>query len=373
MIFKHFLINDNIKEMCDFYENDQKCCKKNTYGLFCKKHKRNHLVENDLIVMNRFTNKVSDYLKKDIVNTLNNLDRRKYSKSLKKDMIYNILLERYNRIKYYNNNLRKILTIQYRYKYKYNRANQLLRGEGFLNKSECNNQEDFFTYETFDEIDDKYFFSYKDEQNIIWFFDIRSFNKLIEMGQPNPYTMVQFNPRTVIRANRLTEYLKNNNITLNFKDEMKELKKDKKAILKQKIVDLSAAIERLGYSFNLEWFKALHSTHLRHLYRLLEDMWNYRLQLSQSQKDKICPPNGIVFNMPPHEIRNFNRDNMRELIVNDVMKFNNAEDDSDKKLGFMYFLICLGKVNPVLYSVHDWILYIEGGNSPHGHHHGYQY
>jgi hypothetical protein len=358
--------------MCDFSENNVKCCKKNTYGQFCNKHKRNHLVENDLIVMDRFTCKSSDYLKNDIINTLNKSEKTKYSKSLKKDIVYNVLLERYNKVKYYNNNLRNIMTIQYRYKYKYNKANQLLRGEGFLKKLECNNQEDFFTYETVNEIEDKYFFSYKDEQNIIWFFDIRSLNKLIEMQQPNPYTMVDFNPRTIIRANKLINNLKNNNISLNFKDEMKELKKDKKSILKQKMVDLSAAIERLGYSFNLEWFKTLHSTQLRHLYRLLEDMWNYRAQLHQSVKDKICPPNGIVFNIPPHEIRTINRDNMREIIVNDVMKFNTAQEDSDKKLGFMYFLICLGKVNPSLYNVHEWIIYIDGGNSPHAHH-GHQY
>ena len=359
--------------MCDFYENEHKCCKKTTYGQFCNKHKRNHLIDNDLIIMDRFTNKASDYLKNDIINTLNSLDNKKYSKSLKKGIVYDILLDRYNKVNYYNDNLRNIMNIQFRYKYKYNKANQLLRGEGFLKKLECNNQEDFFTYETVNEIEDKYFFSYKDEQNIIWFFDIRSLNKLIEMQQPNPYTMVEFNPRTIIRANKLINYLKNNNISLNFKDEMKELKKDKKAVVKQKMVDLSASIERLGYSFNLERFKTLHSAQLRHLYRLLEDMWNYRAQLPQSVKEKICPPNGVIFNMSPQDIRNHTRDMMRELIINDVMKFNTALEDSDKKLGFMYFLICLGKVCPAVYSVHEWILYIDGGNSPHGHNHGHQY
>ena len=32
--------------MCDFCENNVKCCKKNTYGQFCNKHKRNYLIEN---------------------------------------------------------------------------------------------------------------------------------------------------------------------------------------------------------------------------------------------------------------------------------------------------------------------------------------
>ena len=358
--------------MCEFSENNNKCCKKNMYGQYCNKHKRNYLIENDLIIMDRFTNKACDYLKKDILNTINYLDNKKYNKSLKKDVIYNILLDKYNKVKYYNNNLRNIKTIQYRYKYKYNKFNKLLRGVGFIDRTKCNNQEDFFTYETVDEIDDKYFFSYKDDKNIVWFFDIRSLKKLIELDQPNPYTMVLFDTITLIKANKLIEYLNNKKITLNFKDEMKELKKDKKAILKQKMVDLSAVIERLGYSFNLEWFKTLHSAQLRHLYRLLEDIWNYKTQLYQSMKEKICPPNGIIFNKSQHEIRNSNRDAMREIIINDVMKFNNAEEDSDKKLGFMYFLIGLGKVCPAVCNVHEWILYMDGGNSPHGHNHNHQ-
>ena len=80
--------------------------------------------------------------------------------------------------------------------------------------------------------------AYKDEKNILWFFDIRSFNKLVEMNQPNPYTMIfAFNNETIYKSNKLLEYLKSKNISMNFVDEMKELKKDKKNILKQKIID----------------------------------------------------------------------------------------------------------------------------------------
>ena len=53
--------------MCEFIENNTKCCKKNIYGNYCKKHKRNHLIYNEIISIHNFTNKSSDYLKKNIV------------------------------------------------------------------------------------------------------------------------------------------------------------------------------------------------------------------------------------------------------------------------------------------------------------------
>ena len=141
---------------------------------------------------------------------------------------------------------------------------------------------------------------------------------------------------------------------------MKELKKDKKQILKQKMVDVSAAIERLGFSFNLEWFSCLGLIPLKKLYGLLEDIWNYRTQLPIEIKRRICPPNGLIFNKSVIEIRRITqRDDMRNIIVSDILKFNNAIDDSDKKTGFMYFLIGLAKINPNVYNIHPWILSID--------------
>ena len=346
--------------MCEFIENNAKCCKKNMYGNYCNKHKRNHLIQNEIISIHNFTNKYSDYLKGDILNTLNNISPKKYKNSSKKPLLFDILSNKYMKFTHYTNNCSSIIKIQKHYKKRYIKFHGFLRGEGFIDKSKCNNQEDFFTYETVNEIDDKYFFSYKDNKNIVWFFDIRSLKKILEMNQPNPYTMVPMDDIIKGRACKLIKYLNDKNIPLNFEDEMKEIKKDKKSILKQKIVDLSANIERLGFSFNIEWFTVLHTTNLKKLYSLLEDIWNYRAQLSLAMKMKICQPNGIVFNKSQLEIRNItSRDNIRTVILDDVLKFSNAVEDGDKKTGYMYFLIALAKINPVVYDIHPWILNID--------------
>ena len=44
------------------------------YGEYCKKHRNNYLVNNGIIVFERFTYKESDYLKKDIINTIENFN-----------------------------------------------------------------------------------------------------------------------------------------------------------------------------------------------------------------------------------------------------------------------------------------------------------
>ena len=344
--------------MCEFInDGNNKCCGKIKYGNFCNKHRREHLIQNDFILLERFTYKSSDYLKSDILNTLNYIDKKKYNKSLKKDILFNIISEKYKKFNHYNNNRNSIVKIQLYYKKKYKNKYAELRGPGFIDKKLCNNQEDFFTYETINELNDKYFFSYKDDTNIIWFFDIRSFNKLIEMKQPNPYTMIPFSKNIINKSKNLTEHLKSKNITLNFKDELKELKKDKKNVLKQKIIDLSAILERIGMSFNIEWFTNLHTIQLKKLYGLMEDIWNYRAQLSLEMKRRICPPNGIIFNKSHHEIRNTNsKDTMRDFIISDVLKFNSATEEGDKFVGFSYFLAALAFVNPIVYDTHPWIL-----------------
>ena len=44
--------------MCDYSENSINCCKKKSYGEYCNKHKRNHLVKKDLII---FDNTIYQY------------------------------------------------------------------------------------------------------------------------------------------------------------------------------------------------------------------------------------------------------------------------------------------------------------------------
>ena len=348
------------------------CNYKEKYGGYCYKHRRNYLLDSSTplknIIVDRWTGKCSDYLKQDIIN---NLCYPLYSltgcttdeggiplKDKSKQELFLLLTKKITALQKYNEkDIQRIIQLQKNIKDRGVNKLNLLRGEGFLNKKRSNNDTDFFTYDSRDEIDDKYYFSYKDEKGFLWFFDIRSFNKLIEMKQPNPYTMVPVPKRIIERAKKLTKLL-----NLNHSDELidqQQMQLSRKQIVKQKTIDLFCDIDNAGYYCQPIWFLSLNLHLLKKLYKNLEDLWNYRLQITPEVKSRICPPNGLVFTTRISDVNNYtNRDNLRDLLLNDILKFQNAISFEDKKLGYMYFIIGLGSVSRPCVETHEWLMYV---------------
>ena len=48
------------------------------------------------------------------------------------------------------------------------RTHNHYRGPAYYNRSLCNNDTDFYSYDSIDDINDKYFYSYKDSNDFIW-------------------------------------------------------------------------------------------------------------------------------------------------------------------------------------------------------------
>ena len=340
--------------------------KKDTYGGYCYKHRNEYITYDGIILFDKFTGKQSDYLKNDILKTLDVLVKDNGWKNIKKEYTYNILNE------YYSDNpitipssvlfTRSFLTVKninflkgLQRKYSDIKIN-FLKGEGFKNKMKCNNDTDFFTYDSISDIDQKYFFSYKDKGNFIWFFDIRSFNKLIEIGQTNPYTREEIPQEVKDRAKILSQLLKLTNEEDIINSE--NIRLSRRQTLKQRVIDIFSEMEQFGYSCNIEWFLELNSRKLKGLYRNLEDIWNYRLNLPYETKARISPPNGIAFNVPVVEVNALTSTiQLQEIIINEVSKFKNAITEDDKKLGYMYFLLGLGLISRRCYEVHHWIMH----------------
>lgn len=347
-------------------EGCQNKIKKDIYGGYCYKHRNEYITYGGIILFDRFTGKHSDYLKKDILKTLDVLVKGNGWKNIKKEYTYNILNEYYSdnpitipSTVLFTRNFLTIKNIKFLKGIQRNFSNfkkNLLRGEGYKDKTKCNNETDFFTYDTINEIDAKYFFSYKDNGGIIWFFDIRSFLKLLEMGQNNPYTREEIPENVKVRANELSKII---NLTKE-EDLMNNdtLVLTRKQLLKQKTIDIFSNMEQFGYGCNIDWFLKLSNHKLKVLYRNLEDIWNYRLNLSYETKARICPPNGMAFNIPIVEVNALTSSiQLKEIIINEVSKFNNAITEDDKKLGFMYFLLGLGLISRECYEAHQWIIH----------------
>ena len=314
------------------------------YGGYSNKDRKKYLCKGNLIIKERFTDNEKDYLKKDIIYTIieifPNLKyiHKKNIQKYSKNVIFSLLQSIYTN---YLNNIDKIIYIQ-RY-IKENNIKKLnkLRGPGYLNNKLCKNHEDFLYMIQIETSDKNYFYSYIDPNKHIWYFDIRSIYKLLKSNKDNPYTRDPFPKLVYEQVIKLIKYLKKQNIDVNI-EEYKP--KDMKEVVKRKLIDLSVNISQSGYSFNKEWIENLNIHKLIHLYKLLEDMWNFRAQMTIEQKKIIIPPTGIIFNYPIRNLYKLSWEKIANIIIDDINKFENSIDESNRTLGYIYLIVCLSDI-----------------------------
>jgi len=348
-----------MNERCKFVNNSdnsiQGCKFKCNYGDYCYKHRRGFLIVNDEILRDRFTGLSKDYLKNDLVKYRKNKMRRKSLLSGKEDLFQEIK-KHITTINGYHefDHTKEIILIQ-----------SLFRGRIIrkTNKEmKCNNDEDFYTYDELKDVPKHFFYSYVDNSGIRWGFDIRSLDKLLHMGFGNPYTTEPVPQNIVDDVKNKIQIMK---LDPTYEDLTDSIVRDRKETIKQKTVDLFSFIEQSGYSCHIEWFTSLSLRRLKELYKQLEDIWNFRSQLSEQMKRNICPPNADIFKTPMIEVMNYNtKEDLQELILREVMKFTPAETDSDRKLGFMYFLIAFGMVSQPCYLAHvEWLSFMMNNSN----------
>jgi len=339
-----------MSNLCKFINSEKNCTHKCKYDNYCYKHRGEYLIVNDKICRYRFTGLSKDYLKKDLLVYRKDEKRIKSSVIDKQKLFDEVMKHIYAINRYYEvYQDKRIILIQ-----------SLMRGKGVRNKMrdyKCNNDEDFYTYEELKDIPKKYFYSYVDNSNFRWGFDIRSFDKLLTMNYPNPYTTEPVPPDIITDVRNKINTMR---VDVDYEDLTDTIIRERKDVIKQKIVDLFSAIEQSGYTCQIEWFSSLSIRRLKELYKQLEDVWNYRSQLSEQMKRNICPPNGEIFRTPMIEVMNYSsKEDLQELILHEVTKFKNAFSDSDRKLGFMYFLIAFGMVSEQCYLAHiDWLSFM---------------
>ena len=335
---------------CCKTDNEIKCKRHSKYGQLCYKHRRDHLVVNNVISVIRFTGKSSDYLKSDLSLFRKNVMMMKGPDPVKKNDLFMIVNENISGFRSLSSfDIPGVTMIQ-----------SIFRGNMCRIKCinrKCNNDEDFYTFDLLKDLDSTYFYSYVDRMNIRWGFDIRSLMKLIQMGYNNPYTTEVIPCNIINDVKRKVIEMRDAGL---YEDLTDTIIRDRAATIKQKSVDLFAFIEQSGYTCQIEWFTTLSLRRLKELYKHLEDIWNYRSELSDQMKCNICPPMGIIFKTPMVEVINYTaKEDLQELILKEVLKFTHAESDSDRKLGFMYFLISLGYVSRQCYISHvDWLGHI---------------
>lgn len=198
-----------------------------------------------------------------------------------------------------------------------------LKGEAFKNKKLCVNESDFYTLDPLEDIPYDEFYSYKDDKNFIYGFNISSLITLFKQKGKiiNPYNREKvdfkimndiftlykltniifpyiFNEKKEERPiqninsqpqeNRIISNVSNPgqlNQNIELHNRMQRIREKP---LNIRIQELFMEIDLLGNYTDSNWFTNLEKRDYIRFYRYLFDIWHYRGQLTHETKRRIC-------------------------------------------------------------------------------------
>ena len=240
-----------------------------------------------------------------------------------------------------------------------------LFGPAFQKRNLCTNNSDFITMEEFDTLDTYQFFSYKDLDGFIYGFDIASIYNLIFnktknelMNGRNPYNRQKISVDVLMNIKRILKLgrVLKKRIRLEIEDENPIVSAEKGIELRA--LSLFQNIDALGNYSDPQWFLSLNRHELIKFCRELNDIWNYRAQLTNDIKRNICFPNGDPFRNVSTIILHTESDMsiVRKMILEVMEKFVNSGIDKDSKsLGAYYVLGGLTLVNESAAAALPWL------------------
>ena len=249
----------------------------------------------------------------------------------------------------------KIRLLQVKIKYFLNMRNIILRGKAIYQRHLCNNAEDFYSFEPVEEIPFNSFFSYQDTDNFIYGFDIKSFHKLIELKQNNPYNRKLIPTKAINNLNKLLEINKSKNL---LQEDICEVITNQQKF-HHKVVNIFHHMEILTGTVNTSWFTQLNIYNLKKFYKFLEDIWNYRAELTLTQKIKIIKDK-VLFPVSVHnfyKIHNMNK--LKSIIIHEIEKLIfTADDVADQTLACYYVLTAFCDVSEEARISFPWLVQV---------------
>jgi hypothetical protein len=236
-----------------------------------------------------------------------------------------------------------------------------LHGPAYLNRALCTNNTDFFTIENLSDLSNSYFFSYKDNDNFIYGFDVISLHNLIlKSDKPvkNPYNRNNIPEVEVANFKRMMNISKALKIHVNLQIQQDTTHFSQKKILELRALELFQTINYLGNYSNAEWLLSLTHQNLIKFMRELMDIWNYRIGLSNQVKCNIYPPHGDIFRNINYSYLHINQelDMIKKSVLTILERFVNSGIDQDSKaLGSYYVLGALTLVNESAADALPWL------------------
>ena len=349
------------------------CSYKRKYGDFCGYHRHNknnkrfrideplppdfkykRIKTNSPILITFKSYLKNQNLKKFKVNDLRfSLEQYKLKKKGKKQELISRLKKFFDIIEYCEKNIDKVVKIQAIFRGYKVRHNLKKYGPGYYNRSKCNNVKDFFTLENIENISDDLFISYKESNGFIYAFDVRSLAKLSDMKQLNPYNRNIIPQQISDMAKTRINLLKKNKKIYCFDNPILT----KKQQIIDKLTLIFQKIDTFGNYTDIDWFMNLNLYRLKRYYRILEEIWKYRAQLTEEAKRRIVPSGDVLTANYRTIFRINNTDKLRYIILEEIDKLVSSGINRDEKiLGCMYVLTGLTEVSVACAESMPWLI-----------------
>jgi len=118
-------------------------------------------------------------------------------------------------------------------------------------------------------------------------------------------------------------------------------------------------MEILTGTVNTSWFTQLNIYNLKKFYKFLEDIWNYRAELTLTQKIKIIKDK-VLFPVSVHnfyKIHNMNK--LKSIIIHEIEKLIfTADDVADQTLACYYVLTAFCDVSEEARISFPWLVQV---------------
>jgi len=173
---------------------------------------------------------------------------------------------------------------------------KIFKGWNIRRRRNCNNKEDCGTMDSLFEIPIQYYIDYKDEEEFIYGFDIRSLHMIMAEANPiNPYTQKQL----ILGASGKTffeKYMKKMTVVKEKEGRVKfeSPKLNKEQRFNQTLVRVFQKIDMLGHYTDIAWFQNMTLKDLNKFYEKAYNIFAFRAELSHEVRKKIVK-DGILF------------------------------------------------------------------------------
>ena len=224
------------------------------------------------------------------------------------------------------------------------------------------NTTEVYSMEPLEKIPRLFFFSYSDSHKNIWSFDIRSLSHILAEGKAleNPYTREAFTQKTLQKVRERVAYLRKRKYPVLY---LQGDNLSQEQEWNQRVLDVFMKLESLGYSAACSWFHSLTVVHHNNFYKMMFELWNWRLGLSSAEKELIVPGHmksqTKLFRWQPevvasknHNLRWWQKHNLW-LIQTFIEK---SQDKGKNALGAVYIMMGIVHVSDEAAEAYPWIV-----------------